>query len=141
MKLYFAYGANLNLDGMARRCPDANPIKSMFLKDWKLSFNGVATILPSLGSQVPGALWELTKKCEDALDLFEGYPFLYNKITLDQDGHKFMVYVMNHNSPHSPNDSYFNTILTGYNEWNLPEEHLFETAKKTKESVHNLKYC
>ena len=83
MKLYFAYGANLNLAGMNYRCPNAKPIKKLILQNWELGFSGVATIKPKLGSHVHGALWLLTKKCEDSLDVFEGYPSLYRKIWLN----------------------------------------------------------
>ena len=30
--LYFAYGSNLNLDQMARRCPDAEPVGFLLLR-------------------------------------------------------------------------------------------------------------
>lgn len=128
MKLYFAYGANLNLAGMRFRCPAARPIQSLELKDWTLAFNGVATILESPGSVVHGALWELTDECEDALDIFEGYPYLYTKIHLEQDGLQFMVYIMNEDNPAPPSKYYLNTIREGYQDWKLPVRELHRVA-------------
>ena len=36
--LYFAYGSNLNLDQMARRCPDAEPVGRVRLDGYRLAF-------------------------------------------------------------------------------------------------------
>lgn len=130
MKLYFAYGANLNLRGMAHRCPNAQPVRSLELRDWELSFNGVATILPKPGSSVHGALWELTDACEEALDIFEGYPYLYTKIHLEQDGVQFMVYIMNEDIPAPPSRQYLNTITEGYCDWHLPVQELLKSANQ-----------
>ena len=129
MKLYFAYGANLNLNDMAYRCPDARPLKSFRLRNWQLAFNGVATIQPNTDEVVNGALWEITEECEDSLDIFEGFPYLYTKIHLEQDGEQFMVYVMNDDDPAPPSRSYLNTITEGYQHWNLPVAELHQAVK------------
>lgn len=134
-QLYFAYGANLNLNDMAYRCPAARPVGSLFLKDWALSFNGVATILPMPGSSVPGAIWEITKECEDSLDIFEGFPYLYTKQHLQQDGIDFMVYVMNEDSPAPPTRSYLDTIVEGYQHWSLPVNILLAVARQHRTDV------
>jgi hypothetical protein len=131
MKLYFAYGANLNLEGMRFRCPDARPVSTFLLHDWQLAFSGVATIQPQLGASVPGALWEITSECEDNLDVFEGFPFLYSKVYLAQSNMEFMAYVMNDDPPALPNRSYFNTILEGYRDWDLPVSELHRAREST----------
>jgi hypothetical protein len=131
MKLYFAYGANLNLEGMRFRCPAARPVSAFLLHDWQLAFSGVATIQPQLGASVPGALWEITSECEDNLDVFEGFPFLYSKVYLAQSNMEFMAYVMNDDPPALPNRSYFNTILEGYRDWDLPVSELHRAREST----------
>lgn len=128
MKLYFAYGANLNLNDMAYRCPLAEPVQSLKLKNWQLAFNGVATVQPKEGAVVYGALWKITDNCEDSLDIFEGYPYLYNKVYLEQDGMEFMVYVMNDDNPAPPSRHYLNTITEGYKHWSLPTAELHKVA-------------
>jgi len=133
MKLYFAYGANLNLAGMKFRCPNAQPIKKLILQNWELGFSGVATIRPKPGSHVHGALWLLTKKCEDSLDVFEGYPSLYRKIWLEQGGVDFMAYIMNRTDSRKPSQGYLDTISEGYREWRLPVTNLLATAHATKD--------
>lgn len=131
MKLYFAYGANLNLEGMRFRCPAARPVSAFLLQDWQLTFSGVATIQPRPGAAVPGALWEITAECEDNLDVFEGFPFLYSKVYLAQGNQEFMAYVMNDDPPAAPSRSYFNTILEGYRDWNLPVSELHRAREST----------
>ena len=127
MTIYFAYGANLNLEDMKLRCPAAQPVQSLYLRDWQLVFNSVATIVPRSGAGVAGALWQLTQECEDSLDYFEGYPDLYTKRYLEQDGVKFMVYVMNSSGQRPPSIGYYRTIKQDYCDWRLPVE-LLETA-------------
>lgn len=119
MKLYFAYGANLNQDNMAWRCPDAVAVQPFYLLDWRLAFSGVATIQSSRGDRVPGALWAISDQDEQALDVFEGWPSLYRKETVQQDDLEFMVYVMNSNAPAEPSAGYVATIACGYQDWGL----------------------
>ena len=136
MKLYFAYGANLNLEGMQFRCPAARPVSAFLLHDYQLTFSGVATIQPKPGASVPGALWEITQECEDNLDVFEGFPFLYSKIYLSQGNQEFMAYVMNDDPPAAPSRSYFNTILEGYQDWDLPVSELKRARDLTLLECH-----
>ena len=84
-RLYFAYGSNINLEQMACRCPAAEVVGSAVLDGYELLFRGnrsgygVATVEPLSGSQVSGLLWKLTPECERSLDIYEGYPRLYEK--------------------------------------------------------------
>ena len=86
--LYFAYGSNLNHYQMKYiRCIGSKYLKTTFLKDYKLSFChsnienkfGYANVIIKKGSKVPGAIWEITKKHEEILDRYEGFPNIYQK--------------------------------------------------------------
>ena len=79
--VYLAYGSNLNIRQMLRRCPDAKPWGATELADWKLEFWGgaVATIVPKDGCSVPVGLWSITARDERALDVYEDYPRMYRK--------------------------------------------------------------
>ena len=116
---------------MRFRCPAARPISAFLLHDWQLTFSGVATIQPRPGARVSGALWEITPECEDNLDVFEGFPFLYSKVYLAQSNMEFMAYVMNDDPPAPPSRSYFNTILEGYRDWDLPVSELVRAREST----------
>lgn len=121
MNLYFAYGANLSLDSMAWRCPQARPLTAFYLRDWRLELHCHATIRPSAGDRVAGALWSITPDCEDSLDSFEGYPVYYQKQIVEQDGVQFMIYVMNEPLSGSPGQGYVDLLREGYQDWCLPE--------------------
>ncbi len=87
-KLYIAYGSNLNLTQMAKRCPTAKVLGASEIKDYALVFRGgrhgaVATIEPCEGASVPVLLWEITSKDEAALDVYEGFPRFYGKETME----------------------------------------------------------
>ena len=130
--LYGAYGSNLNMSQMSIRCPNAKPVGSLMLKDWKLVFRGVADIEESKGNEVALGLWLITKDCFKALDRYEGYPYLYGKKFLKVQGVKksfgmpsVMVYVMNDQERVCPPpQTYLNTIVNGYNDFGLSKKRI-----------------
>jgi gamma-glutamylcyclotransferase (GGCT)/AIG2-like uncharacterized protein YtfP len=126
-RTYFAYGANINKDSMAHRCPKAKEVGTIILRNWELLFFNHATIEFKTGSMVAGALWELTPDCERSLDLFEGYPDYYVKKSWSQDGHEFFFYQMAGFKRGSPSLSYVQNIAEGYKQWNLPTTFLIES--------------
>lgn len=79
--LYFAYGSNLWLDQMARRCPGSTFVGIAALKDWKWFINtrGYANVIPSPGDVVHGMVYALTPANEMSLDRYEGFPYSYVK--------------------------------------------------------------
>ena len=122
--LYVAYGSNLNLEQMEYRCPYAKPLGPAELCGYQLLFRGsnggaVATVEPCDGFVVPVLVWEITPRCEEALDHYEGFPFLYRKEAVDVcfrgNSLKAMVYIMNDGRPLGlPSKRYLNSILEGY---------------------------
>lgn len=137
MKLYFAYGANLNIHSMGYRCPDAVPVEAFYLQGWSLAFSGVATIQPDPDGCVAGALWAISDEDERSLDQFEGFPGLYRKETLTQDGLEFMVYVMNSDHPSEPSNNYLMTIAQGYQDWSLDLGYLSEAVERTQQETYH----
>lgn len=123
-RIYLAYGSNMNLAQMAKRCPAAKLIGPATLKGWKLAFRGmdggaVATIEPELGSEVPAVLWELEPEDEAALDRYEGYPYLYRKemveVVFEEKPVEAFVYIMNPGRGLGrPGDRYYTVIKQGY---------------------------
>ena len=122
-RIYLAYGSNMNLRQMAYRCPKAKLLGTATLEGWRLMFRRkrrpVATIEPETGCSVPVVLWEITDECEESLDEYEGYPFLYTKVdvSLEFQGNivTAMAYVMTKGQElGAPHDDYYQTILKGY---------------------------
>lgn len=138
-KTYAAYGSNTNLIKMRERCPGAELMGTAILENYKLTFRGyfrgVANIEPCKGKSVPIVLWKITEDCEMALDLYEGYPKLYEKKEIKvkvSSGKvkKAMVYVMTAdytNMPATPASCYYQVIAQGYNDNELDIK-LLETA-------------
>ena len=148
MKIYAAYGSNMNIEQMAMRCPKAKVIGTGILKDYKLTFRGlgscgVANIEPYKGGKVPIVLWNITPLCEEALDRYEGYPSLYTKqdvvvILKDKTVVKAMAYVMTkryESLPSEPSKRYLDTIISGYKANRIPIKPLTEAVMTTLEEV------
>ena len=79
--LYFAYGSNLHLFQMKKRCKDSVFLKKIKLTDFRLTFRSkyrAADIEPKKNCIVPGALFEISKSDEKKLDVYEDFPILYN---------------------------------------------------------------
>ena len=77
--LYFGYGMNTNLEGMAGRCPKATSLGYAQLLEHKFRFAGPADVIKHPGSIVHGVLWDLTPECLKALDMLEGFPHFYGR--------------------------------------------------------------
>ncbi len=148
---YFAYGANLNIDNMKYRCPNAVPVVKFSMPNYKLVFKGVADIVPSTNDSVEGVLWDITDKCEQALDIFEGYPHLYRKeyFTIQMGGKladdfgdntDVMFYSMNRTEYGEPSQGYFNCILDGYIANKLDTDFLYDALLHSQENHCDLRY-
>lgn len=124
MKLYVAYGSNLNLNQMAYRCPSAKIYRTGILNNWELLYRGHknnshATISRKRGGKVPVLIWEITSSDEYQLDIYEGFPTYYYKqnimVTIGNQKKKAMAYIMNKSQkPGRPSKSYIETIYQGY---------------------------
>jgi gamma-glutamylcyclotransferase (GGCT)/AIG2-like uncharacterized protein YtfP len=122
--IYLAYGSNLNLKQMAGRCPTAKALGNTKLTGYRLLFRGngggaVATVEKEKGGGVPALLWQITPRDEAALDLYEGYPWLYRKETVKVRFKgkwiEAMVYIMNEGRPlGAPSRYYYDVIRQGY---------------------------
>ena len=126
--LYFAYGSNLNHYQMKNiRCVGSKYLKTIFLKDYKLSFchsnklnkYGYANVVKKNGSKVPGAIWKITKRHEKILDRYEEFPNSYQKKYFFWNEKKIMFYIMNKWFIKKPPESYINTIKEGYKNCNI----------------------
>ena len=125
-KLYFAYGANMNQDNMAWRCPQAENPRPYILRDWRLRFYTHATIEYSPGDSVWGIMWDITPECERSLDSFEGFPVYYTKRKYRQDKKKFFFYEMASYREGIPSRGYIEDIRNVYRYFNQPFDHLVQ---------------
>lgn len=130
--LYIAYGSNMNMEQMKRRCRTAKVVSVGTLRNWRLRFYGnkgsaVATIMEADGYSIPVLVWKIKPMDELSLDVYEGFPRLYRKEYIDVEiGGKVysgMVYIMNERKGFKytdPSPFYIKTITKGYEDCGLP---------------------
>ena len=123
VRRYFAYGSNLDLEQMARRCPDAVALRPARLPNSKLVFRGgLADVEYAQGQSAFGGVWHVTPECEAALDRYEGFPALYlRRYVAARRGNggpqRMLFYQMRAQQLYPlapPSDSYLAGILRGY---------------------------
>lgn len=127
--LVFAYGSNMNRRQMALRCPGARVVCVARLQDHQLVFTGrsarwggggVATIKPAKRSSVAGVVWWVPGRDLERLDMFEGYPYVYDRTPVCVDrgvGEQVWCYAYVKNAAEvktPPSEEYLRTILDGY---------------------------
>lgn len=137
MKTYYiAYGSNLNVNQMKRRCPNALRMGKLMLKDYELEFRTFLTINYKKGAQVPVGIWLVDEWDERSLDMYEGYPTFYRKEYIEIEIHnqkvKALVYIMNDvREANPPTPYYLDTCAKGYEDFDLDIKYLKEAYDKS----------
>lgn len=148
-KYYVAYGSNLNLEQMKKRCPDSKLIGTGELKNYQLLFrsnnrhNAVATVESCEGEKVPVGIFEISKNDEKHLDIYEGFPSLYTKKYISIQSQnikgKAMIYVMNDGFGYGiPSPYYLSIIRQGYKDCHLDEQYLNQAVNLMKKIVEEI---
>jgi hypothetical protein len=143
-KLYIAYGSNLNVRQMAKRCPGSELIENGVIEEYDLRFKGMqgnahATIEESEGDEVPVAIWRITDSDERNLDVYEGFPNYYSKksvVVRMHDGEDVtgMTYIMDTSLPYGiPSEAYVDTVFEGYLNCGLSLTYLMDSVEKSAE--------
>ena len=148
-KYYIAYGSNLNINQMKRRCPTARVIGTGFIEDYELLFKGsktggYLTIEKAEGKSLPVAIWKVTELDEQALDRYEGYPTFYYKADVEIDikgiktgkeyRKKAFVYIMHEDRDvEMPSKYYVMTCLEGYKTFGFSPKYLEDAILKSME--------
>ena len=131
--LYFAYGMNTNRAEMAQRCPGALSLGHARLVDRIFRFATHADVVKCRGSYVDGVLWTIDDFHLNSLDHLEGYPFYYNRRAL-RVAHEDRVvmaetyYMQPGNLDNLPGQGYFDMVVEGYREHQVPTEQLFNSV-------------
>lgn len=150
MKIYIAYGSNMDTEQMAYRCPDAICIGTAMLKDWRLMFKSCfATIEREKGYNTPVTLWNISKKDEKNLDRYEGYPDFYYKTDIVFDdlhvfqeyknfadmANKGMVYIMYESHAFRlPSMQYYGNLYYSYIKYHFATKILTDAVTYSKEN-------
>ena len=137
-RLYFAYGSNLSLKQMEKRCPDSSKIGIAILPNyrWGISCRGYANVYRSDKHVVYGVLYTLSADDEENLDRMEGvasgsYEKFELEVTMDDkissDSNDLakknvLVYVDPRMKEGRPREEYIGRMMAGLADAQLPED-------------------
>lgn len=131
MKPYFAYGSNLSIKQMKKRCPECRLLGKAVLDGyrWIISTNGYASIVRSEKDQVHGLIYELSASDEEKLDGYEGVAQgAYRKenipVKLAFRPLVCLVYIDPVEKEGSPRQEYIKRINAGLADADLPDEYV-----------------
>lgn len=134
--LYAAYGSNLLLDQMGKRCPQADIVGAGRLRGARLIFSRVASIVQDENNDVLLGVYSLNARDIDALDRYEGLGRSYDRvlITPEMDGMavRCFTYIKRTNHPEPPSDKYFAKIVKGFKDWRFPDRRLYRALERCK---------
>lgn len=128
--LVFAFGSNLDLQQMQRRCGVVDVVGVALLPGHRLAFGGysrtwggaVATVVPARGGLVPGVLYRLDREALGLLDAHEGAPHAYRReqvrvFAATRRWRKADAYLLNGADGGRPSRAYLDTIGRAYRAW------------------------
>ncbi len=133
----FIYADNLHPTQLKRRAPEHTFLFKGYLPDHAIHFPrfssqwrcGLASITPSLGERVWGAVFDFTEEDLKIFDAFEGEvpegAFRHLEVTvMTEDDQKKLVitHAANPIGKFRVKDDYLNFVRKGITHWELPEE-------------------
>lgn len=131
MDFYLAYGSNLSVGQMLKRCPDAVYVGTAVIPGYRLLFKGsqsgsYLTIEKMRRRKVPVLVWKVSEEDEQNLDIYEGCPRFYRKERMKVELHSLadgaalgkvdaFVYIMDERRNLGvPSEGYYNICEEGY---------------------------
>jgi gamma-glutamylcyclotransferase (GGCT)/AIG2-like uncharacterized protein YtfP len=139
MPLTFSYGANMDVAGMAGRCPRSKPLGVARLMRHRLVAmrEGWLSVARDPRSTVHGVLWDIAPSDVAALDRFEAvHEGLYVKrlqaVVAEGGPKRALVYFGANAGPGVLRADYLKEVVAAARAWNLPAETLAALAALTR---------
>lgn len=136
MPLYFAYGANMDIEAMAKRAPSSKPLGLARLPRHRfvITLDGYASVVRDPRAEVHGMLWELALSDVRPLDRFEGVDRgLYSKINqpviASSGPRRALVYIGSGAPGGKPRPGYLEDVLRAAESAGLPAGYRAGIAK------------
>lgn len=133
MRLYFAFGSNMDRAHMARLCRGAEALGPTRLDNHQffIAHAGYASIAPKRGATVHGVLWKVTAAHIAKLDAYESVAGgLYHKAAVPvHRGDRLLralAYVASDPRPGRPQPGYQERVAAAARAWRLPEAYVRE---------------
>ena len=140
--LMFAYGSNMLQEQAINRMPNLIKIGKAELLNHSFYFtgNGVASVKSSNFDSVPGVLYSVTDEDFNKMDIYEGFPFVYDchllTIKINNKLKKAWVYINNSKKLNIiPKQEYLNKIIVGAKNLEIKELYILDAYKKAVESI------
>jgi hypothetical protein len=125
--LYFAYGSNMDVEAMARRCPRAKPLGLARLARHRLAImrEGWLTAARDLKSDVHGVLWDVAFADMRALDQYEGlagglYAKAVQPVIGERGAKQALIYFGANAGPGVAAADYIAGVLAAARHWRQP---------------------
>jgi gamma-glutamylcyclotransferase (GGCT)/AIG2-like uncharacterized protein YtfP len=135
--LYFAYGSNMDPEGMRARAPRARALGAARLAGWRLTFSadapdagfGVPHIEPDENDEVWGVLWDATEDDLRALDDYEGVglgAYTRDVVVISYDGRdvEAIVYLSLSRSYQRPARDFVEILVRGAEAHGVPRRYV-----------------
>jgi len=133
--LYFAYGSNLSISQMKRRCSSSKIVRKGMLKNHDLAFTkyssgwagGVADVVKQKNKNVWGLLYSISYEDLKKLDMYEGYPNSYSRKLVSINcmnaitKNVWVYYVVKRSNHEAPSKKYLGIIKTAAHNYNFPK--------------------
>lgn len=130
-RFYLAYGSNINVRRMEKRCPCAIYVGTAELKGYRLLFKksksgAYLTVEKKRKRCVPLLVWKISEYDEQRLDRYEGCPACYYKTTMTVEVHSLLdgsplgtvdglIYILHEDRPLGvPTFRYYDLCMDGY---------------------------
>jgi hypothetical protein len=132
MPLYFAYGANMDVETMSKRCPRSHPLGRARLAKHRFFVmrEGYASVAPDPRATVHGVLWDLALSDVRALDVYEEvargiYAKIVKPVLREPHGSaRALIYVGHTQETGTPREDYFARVVAAAKTWELPAPYL-----------------
>jgi gamma-glutamylcyclotransferase (GGCT)/AIG2-like uncharacterized protein YtfP len=137
--LTFAYGVNMDVAGMAARCPRSKPLGVARLMRHRLVAmrEGWLSVARDPRAIVHGVLWDITPADVAALDRFEAvgkglYVKRLQAVVAEQGPKRALVYFGANSGPGVLRADYAREVIAAAQSWNLPADALAALAALTR---------
>lgn len=132
--LYFGYGMNTNIQGMATRCPGAECLGAATLPNYRFVFRCHADVELEKDCWVDGVLWSINDHHMKSLDRLEGFPsyYLRHKAFVEHEGEQKIawIYTMRDQTYEAePGESYLRCCIEGYESNGVPTDQIKDALR------------